>query len=215
MKEVYLVIEYEDRLYYLPFKDLVSVDEFTVCFDNLLELAASINDYLGLDYDNGKILDVYLSESIDKIDNDNQAYNKRYLAVKYKRDNFIRSEIEKVFIKYLKGQISNINDYSRLKMVFDNYYNKYIKDKKNYLEDKDRERIALLYLGDKYQRYKEVFFKLRDKGYKMKINEIKHDYTKKEQYEEDDKMLLTMFTGMNLGELRDFVLKQNEVGKKK
>ena len=36
MKEVYLVIEFESRIVYIPFKDLASVDSFTIGFDNLL-----------------------------------------------------------------------------------------------------------------------------------------------------------------------------------
>ncbi len=213
--EVYLVIEYENQIIYLPFKDLASVDGFTVCFDNLLELAASINDYLSLNIPNEKILDVYLSEDIDKICDDNQAYNKRYLAVKYSRDNFITKDLERTFINYLKNGISHINDHSGLKIVFDNYCKKHVNDKKAYLEDRDIERIALLYLGDNYKRHKETFFKLRDKGYKIKINETRRDYTKVSEYEEDDKMLLTMFTGMTIDELHDFVISQNKVGKKK
>ena len=209
MKEVYLVIQYEDRFIYLPFRDLISVDDFTETFDNLLELAASVNDYLSLGFPNQKILDVYLSESVAKITDDSQAYDKRYLEVKYSRDNFISKEVEKSFISYLKSGINRVNEQPGLKIVFDNYCKKYVNGKKAYLEDKDIERIALLYLSDNYKRHKDIFFKLRDRGYKMKIHEFEHDYTKIKEKEEADKMLLSMVTGMNMDELKAFVLDQS------
>ena len=210
MKEIYLVIEFESRIIYLPFKDLESVDNFTVCFDNLLELAASINDYLSLNIPNDEILDVYLSEDIDKIYDDNQEYNKRYLAVKYRRDNYDKSDLEKTFMTYLKYGIKKINEHSGLKNVIDNYEDKHVKNKKASLEDKDMEKIALLYLGNDYKRHKECFFKLKDKGYKIRINIPKIDYSNPKKLEEEDKMLLTMFTGMNIEELKTYVLSQNE-----
>ena len=207
MDTVYLVIEFENRIVYLPFRDLKSVDSFTVGFDNLLELAASINDYLSLGIPNDQILDVYLSEDIDQVNNDMQEFDKRYLSVKFSRDDFIKEDLEKKMINYLKSDINRINLNAGLKKVKDNYQKKYNKE---LLSDKDIGRITLLYLGDDYKRYKESYYQLKDDGHKVKIREHDINYAKYKEYEEEDKELLVSFTGMSIDELKEYVFSQNK-----
>ena len=95
---VYLVLEYESGLYYIPFKDLACVDEFTSRYNSPLELCAVINDYLDLGKEREEMLDAYLTDNLDKLDDDMQEYDKRYLAIKYKRDNYDNLDLEKINI---------------------------------------------------------------------------------------------------------------------
>lgn len=210
MDLVYLVIEFDNRIIYLPFKNLECVDSFTVGFDNLLELAAAINDYLSLNIPREQIVDVYLSESIDLVYDDMQEFDKRYLTVKYNRDDFEKNDLEKKLINYLKTNINLMNLDNGLNRVIRNYKNKYNKET---LDDKDIGRITLLYLGDNYKRYKECYFKLKDEGQKVKIHKHDIDYVKHKEHEEEDKMLLIKFTGMNLDELSDYVRMQEKIGR--
>ena len=210
--EVYLVIEYVSGLIYLPFKNIESIDYFTVAYDNLLDLASSINKILNLDLSNNEILDVYLSESIDKINDDMQEYCKRYLAVKYSNNNFIMEDVKNKFGLYLNESIKRIDKHNGLHEVFINYINKYRPNGK--VTSEDINKIAALYLGDNYLRYKDFYFRYKDKGYKFKINNDKVKYSKEmlDKIDKDSEMLLTMFTGYNIKGLREYVIKQMKSG---
>ena len=213
--EVYLVIEYDKGLIYIPFKNIECVDYFTVAYDNLLDLASSINKILDINVDNKEIMDVYLVDDISKIDNDMQEYNKRYLAVKYSNNNFIKEDIVNKFGNYLCENIKRIDKHVGLHQVFINYINKYHKEGK--ITKEDIYKIAKLYLGDNYIRYKDFYFRYKDKGYKFRIRENKDKYSKKRmlQIDKDSIMLLTMFTGMNIEELKEYVGIQMKSGYKR
>ncbi len=212
MKEVYLVVEYDNGLFYLPFKNLECVDYFTVAFDNLIDLATYLTKILDLNIPKKEILDVYLADHIDKVNNDNNEYNKRYLAVKYSKDNFIMEDVKNKFAEYLSESIKRVDKYPGLHQVFMNYMNKY---HKKTITKEDIKKIATLYLGNTYQRYKDFYFRYKDKGYKFRIKETsKKKYSKKEleQIEKDNTMLLIMFTNMNLTELSEYVNNQLSKG---
>lgn len=214
MNPVYLVLEFDTRIIYLPFKDLEIVDCFTVMYDNPLELVASFNQLLELNIPNTEILDAYLSESIDKINDDMQEFDKRYLAIKYRNDNFDKESIKIVLANYLKESIKRIDEYNGFSQVLNNYCRK--KDGKyTNLTDKDIEYVAKRYLGNNYKRYKECFFKLKDKKRNIKINEIKIDYTKIKELEEAEKMTLIVGTDMSIDELKAYTESQYEIGKKR
>ena len=143
---IYLVMEYDNRKIYLPFKSLKDVDDYTSGFDNPLELVATTGSILELDIPNEEILDAYLSLDIDKIDDDMQEYNARYLAIKYRKDDYVKSDLERNFIKYT---LSNINYgafdiFKGLENIYSNYVKKHASGRK--INEKDITRIALLYL---------------------------------------------------------------------
>ena len=207
---VYLVIQYDKEIIYLPFKDIASVDAFTVGYDNLLELAASVGDIVKIGIPNSEIVDVYLSSSMEKVNDDMQEFDKRSLAVKYSRDNYSEEEVRDKFVEYLSKHAKKFDNFRDFKAVLNNYKNKY----GNSLGEDDIVKIAKLYFGNNYNRFKEWYFKLRDKGYKFKNREHKVKYSSDmvKQIQEDNKMALVMLTGYSEDELHDYVISQIKKG---
>ena len=207
---VYLVLEYESGLYYIPFKDLACVDEFTSRYNSPLELCAVINDYLDLGKEREEMLDAYLTDNLDKLDDDMQEYDKRYLAIKYKRDNYDNLDLEIKFSNFIKFDMVKANIFIGLDKVISHYKDKYRKG--GNLLDKDADKISLAYLGSDYKRRKECFFKLKDLGYKTKINDVHVSYANLKEMEEEDKMMLVLLTNMTIPELMEYVNSQSQKG---
>lgn len=207
---VYLVLEYESGLYYIPFKDLACVDEFTSRYNSPLELCAVINDYLDLGKEREEMLDAYLTDNLDKLDDDMQEYDKRYLAIKYKRDNYDNLDLEIKFSNFIKFNMDKVNNFIGLDKVISHYKDKYRKG--GNLLDRDADKISLAYLGSDYKRRKECFFKLKDLGYKTKINDVHVSYANLKEMEEEDKMMLVLLTNMTIPELMEYVNSQSQKG---
>ena len=207
---VYLVLEYESGLYYSPFKDLACVDEFTSRYNSPLELCAVINDYLDLGKEREEMLDAYLTDNLDKLDDDMQEYDKRYLAIKYKRDNYDNLDLEIKFSNFIRHNMDEANNFIGLDKVISHYKDKYRKG--GNLLGRDADKISLAYLGSDYKRRKECFFKLKDLGYKTKINDVHVSYANLKEMEEEDKMMLVLLTNMTIPELMEYVNSQSQKG---
>ena len=106
MNEVYLVLEYEHRIIYIPFRKLEYVDEFTCGYDSPQALCKIINDYLELGIPDNEMLDAYLSDGIDKIYDDMQEYDKRYLAIQYTRDIYDDADLHAKFGNFIRYFLS-------------------------------------------------------------------------------------------------------------
>ena len=210
---VYLVLEYERGIYYIPFKNMPCVDEFTSRYTSPLELCAVINDFLELNIPREEMLDAYLSDSIDNIYDDMQEYNKRYLAVKYKKDNYDNLDLEIKFSNFIKFNMDKVKNFIGLDKVIEHYKNKYCQNRP--FLDRDVEKIALAYLGSDYKRRKECFFKLKDLGYKAKINDVHINYSNLRELAEEEKMMLMLLTNKSIPELKSFVYSQNNKGIKR
>ena len=72
MESIFLVLEFDNNLIYLPFKSLEDIDNYTVGFDNVLELLATSNDILGLNIPREEMVDAYISKDIDSVNDDMQ-----------------------------------------------------------------------------------------------------------------------------------------------
>ena len=129
MGEVYLVLEYERGTIYIPFPKLEYVDAFTSNFEDKIELCEAISKYLELGIPKDEMLDAYLSESIYKANDDMQEFNIRYLAIKYKRDNYDQDDLNKQLASFMKYKKDKIFVLRGLKQVIKNYKNKYRGDK--------------------------------------------------------------------------------------
>ena len=79
-----------------------------------------------------------------------------------------------------------------------------------YTKENEIEAISNIYLSDSYKRRKECYFKLKDKGIKIKEDEHKIDYSKVSLKELDDEelYLLVTLTNMSLDELKEYTHKQ-------
>ena len=210
-RSIYLVMEFDDKIIYIPFKSLKDIDEYTTGFDNQLELVAATKDIIGLDIPNEEILDAYLSEDIDKIDDDMQEFNNRYLSIKYQKDDYDKSDLEKTFIKYVSNNINDaFKEFNGLKNIYDNYISKYLTNRN--IADRDTMKIALLYLGDNHKRYKECYFILKNKKIKIKTKEKNIVYNEEniKKMHEEDKMLLVQGTNMTIDELNEYINRQTK-----
>ena len=211
-KNIYLVLEYDYQYIYLPFVSLKDVDNYTVGFDNVLDLVATTGSILELGIPNNEIVDAYLSETIDQIADDTQEFSKRYLSIKYRHDDYNKLALENNFINYINYNLRKhaLDEFNGLRYVYDNYLKAYVTNRE--LLDSDMSKIALLYLDNNYKRYKECYYILKDKNIKTKINEkhlIYNDENIKKMYEEDKEMLIRG-TGLAISELQDYVSKQNK-----
>ena len=206
MDSIYLVMEFEHNLIYIPFKSLMDLDEYTKGFENVLELLATTNDILELNIPRDEMLDAYISKDIDNIYDDMQEFRDRTLSIKYMRDDYDKKDLEKKFIKLVSKNINSaFSMFAGLKNIYDNYVIKYLANRT--IEEKDIMKIALLYLGDNYKRYKGAYYILKDKKQKVKIKEKNIVYTKesiKEMYEEDI-MLLINGTNMTIDEIKEYI----------
>ena len=212
MDEVYLVLEYEHRLVYLPFRKLEYADAFTCGYKDRLALCDIINKYLELGIPKDEMLDAYLSENIYKIGDDNQEYERRYLAVQYEQDNYDLGDLKNKLAGFMKYKKDKVFIFRGLKQVIKNYKNKYRGD--STLLDADYLKIAAAYLGVDYKRQKECYFKLKDMGYKIKINKLVIDPKKTSiALEEEDKQNLCWFVDMQLDDLKQYVYDQEDKNK--
>lgn len=214
MEEIYLVLEYDNRLVYLPFQKLEYVDAFTSGYEDRVELCETISRYLELGIPKDEILDAYLSENIFMIGDDMQEAKRRYLNIKYKHDNYDVTDLKNKLAQFMKYKKDKIFIFSGLKQVVRNYKNKYRGDKT--LLDADYDKIAKAYLGVDYKRQKECYYKLKDMGYHITINRIKPDPSKTSvELENEDKENLCWFVDMNLDDLKKYVSDQERISHKR
>lgn len=205
---IYLVLEFDNELINIPFKDLASVDEFTQIFDNPLELVAAMDDYLELDIPREEILDAYLASSLYNIKDDGQEFRDRSLAIKYNRDRFDRKDLQIKLVSYLNGNLKRLKEFSGMEQILANYRKK--RSLNGEVMAREIEALCAIYLERNYKRQKECFFKLRDKGVKTKVNEYHVDYRKTtiEEIVAYDMRTLMATTGMSLVELRSYAHRQ-------
>ena len=234
MDKVYLVLQYDHRLVYLPFKKLEYIDEFTIGFEDKVALCEAISKYLDLGIPREECLDAYISETIKDIKDDTQEFSKRYLGIQYSHNNYnLESLIEKL-CKFMAGKIEKmirvsnltipesdrqrkiaevekeIAVFSGLDIVIKNFRKK--RDKASYspLKEDELTNIATAYLGTDYRRKKEVYFRLKDMGYKIKNNRLVIDPTKTSiALEDEDRDNLCWFVDMNLDTLKQYVASED------
>lgn len=208
MNTIYLVLEFDNNIINIPFNGLEYVDEFTVMYDNPLELVASISQLLDFGIPNEEILDAYLASSLYNINDDQQEFKDRSLAIKYNRDRFDKNDLKIKLANYVKSDISRMSEYSGFENILNNYCNK--KKMAGAITDREIDAVSDIYLSDNYKRRKESYFKLKDKGIRTKVDELKIDYSKTtlNKLLEDEKYLLVTLTNKSLDELKEYTHKQ-------
>ena len=122
-KNIFLVLQYDYQYIYIPFNSLKDVDNYTVGFDNPLDLVATTGSILELNMPNEEILDAYLSEGEDKITDDSQEFKRRYLTIKYRRDDYVKDDLERKFSEYISFNLHNkvFDEFNGLKNFYDKY----------------------------------------------------------------------------------------------
>lgn len=209
--EVYLVLEYENRIIYIPFRKLEFVDAFTCGYDNPQALCKVINDYLELGIPNDEMLDAYLSENIYKVNDDTQEFEKRYLAIQYSGNIYDYNDLAIKLGNLIRYDAGRIKEFSGLQNVIDNYIKKHCQHRR--LLENDPDKIANAYLGKDYKRKKNCYFTLKDFGYKIRTVRPKVDKTKTSiQLAEEDKNLFCYLIDMTIDDLKEYVAMQERKG---
>lgn len=209
--EVYLVLEYENRVIYIPFRKLEYVDAFTCGYENPQELCKVINDYLELGIPDDEMLDAYLSENISKVYDDSQENYDRHLAIQYSRHIFDYNELIYKLGNVIKHDTGRIRRFSGLQNVIDNYTKKNCKNRP--LLDSDPEKIVKDYFKDNYKRKKASYFILSDMGYKFRRVNPKIDKTKTGiQLAEEEKDLFCYLVDMRIDDLKEYVALEERKG---
>ncbi len=215
MSEVYLVLEYEDRLVHIPFRNIEYADTFTCMYEDKLALCDAVNRYLELGYQKEQMLDAYLSDDIRKIDDDMQEFEEPYLAVKYTRDLYDYNDLAIKLGELVLNKRDKVYMFSGLDKVINYYYKK--KQRSNLApSDKDGANIAEAYLGKGYKRNKECYYKLKGLGYKVKIEKYKPDPRKTSiALDEERKEIMCLMAEMKLDKLKAYVKEEETKGIKR
>lgn len=195
MGVVNLVIKYNKGIISIPFKDIISLDEFTVGYDNPLELLNALNRLLNLDIKNGQLIEIY----VDYLYNN----KRKRLPVKYSVDNYDIEDLKIMYAKYYKDNHVRILAY--------NEGIRYVKHDKiiNYnlrcddITDRDIDLAVIAYFEKAgYKKYRDAYFRLKEAGYKVRINKLvsEVDRTNLAKYQTDDEYLSYLMRYASIGD---------------
>lgn len=172
MDMIRLTIKDKDRVLSIPFKSIIDVDNFTILFDNYLELVATLNKILNLKIRNVEMVDIYITYAYKKHSSD--LLKTQYLPIKYSHDNYDIQDLERVYADYYK------DDYTRIKTTREGIYNvkheaifSYISGDSSLITDNDIDMAVKAYFSNySYKKYRDAYFRVTDIGYKVKINKM-------------------------------------------
>lgn len=172
MKNVRLVVVYNRRTISIPFKNIDSIDEFTVYYDTSKDIGLVLNKILYLNQKDSSVKKIYIIKEAER-------YNKiEYLPVKYSFDNFQYDSVVNNYIDYLiKHEDLLFKHGTALNKITNNYMQKH---NKTSLNENDIERIAQLYLKNtdtkyNYNRLRLAYYLLIKEGYKIDIKSLKKE----------------------------------------
>ena len=157
MGEYKLVICFSNRIISIPFPSIENLDGYTAMYDNMDELGEAIIKLLNLEIDNPKVIKCYVTF-------DRQG-KQTELPVKYSGDNFELEDVQDKFATYFDQNPDIINEDEGLRRVVSNFLRKV---NRNNLLRADVLRITKSYINT-YRRSRDIYFKLRDKGYRFNI----------------------------------------------
>ena len=191
MGKVSLVINDNGRIISIPFKDINSLDEFTVYYDNYLELVASLNELLDLGIEdiintNVRCSYRYKTRSYKYLQDNLYAYVD--LPIKYRIDNFNFNSVRDMYAKFYK------DDHERIMMVKDGIRNVSTNAIKSYLagndiSDRDIDIVVKAYFNGSYKKYRNAYYLLTRMGYKVKIDNLSKGSKQELIYNKDQEII--------------------------
>ena len=174
-KELLIEVKYEGKDYSIPFKTFDSLDEFTSKFENKTELIKALFPTFKNKPEVFRIKYKYKTSYKDQNGNRIAKYKTIYPQIKYSIDNFDEKDLQKQFLNFMKLHPNlALDEYWGIIYIIDN---RRIKNKiDGYITTSEIE-YAVEYIFNKgYKTKRDIYFKLKEIGIKVKINENETKY---------------------------------------
>ena len=204
MGKIELVIEYNKGVISIPFADIKSVDQFTMGYDNELELFSNLNNILNLNIKNGQLSNIYLKNSYHAR---SKGHKLQYqiLPVKYSTDDCDLADLQQVYAKYYKDNHTRILAYREgIRYVKHDVIRNYnLNDDK--ITDIEIDMAVNSYFKDgSYKTYRDAYFRVKGAGYTVKtlpkVETESINKTNLSSYDTDDDYLAYLQRYAALGE---------------
>ena len=161
-ERVYLNVDTNDGLMFIPFIGLKELDLFTVGFQNGLELINSLNRMLDVSINIDSVKRIYISGDMYK-----KSDKGSLSEIKYSSDNFDKELLAKMYALYLKQDRrrvmkSDIRNIITKGMVM-------FKGGKS-LSDRDIEKAVEIYFDKDYKNQRDAYFLIKDFAKTMMID---------------------------------------------
>lgn len=171
MDKVKINIIYKDfGIVSIPFPNIKSCDEFTVGYQNNIELANTLARILNFNIGDKKIVDVYLEYSYQSRMSDRIIT--KQLPVKYSCDNFDFDDLRLVFAKFYQDDRDRIFEEDGIRNVQSSVMRDYINKRTTTITDTSIQITVNSYLKNNYKANRDAYFLLKQNGYSVKINEV-------------------------------------------
>lgn len=185
MNRVSLNIIYENRVLSIPFKDLKSLDMFTINYNSYIELFNVLNKILDLKLDVNKFKDVYISYSYKRR---NGKMATCELPIRLSMDDYDIDDLKKVYADYYKDNHMRIlatrDGIRHVKHDAIRTFNARSRD----VTDSDIDSAVNSYFDGSYKKYRDAYFTVVKSGYTVKNNEYfdKDNRTDLSKYQTDN-----------------------------
>ena len=156
----------------IPFRSLLEVDNYMIRFEDINEFIQKISKIINRNLSSLRVVDSYLEYNY-KTSNGGKNLKGR-LPIKYNDDNYDDDNLITVFAEYLKGDYQRIKQFN-IKFVRVPAIENYIRGN-GILTDEDIDMAVNAYFKDgNYKKRREVYFKLKRFGKKIRINKYRED----------------------------------------
>ena len=159
MAKVSLVLEFNNRVMTIPFKDISLLDEFTVSCSDKDELTNKLKD----------VYDITITGNIYKADIQYIVNNRKvfYLPIKYSEDDFEIEDLISVYKKYYEDDHTRIKTTEGgIKYVKHDTINAYLHGKE--ITNTEIDHVVNSFFKGSYKKYRDAYFTLKRYGYKVK-----------------------------------------------
>lgn len=193
-KIIYLKFDTDKGIVTIPFKNIKSVDQFTIIYDDIDQLVGSIIDVLKLPLSVYDVNSVYLT-----YDKYNMGLNvETCMPIKYSGDNFNFESLKDAFAKYIQNDQSRILS-TDMKYVKGYELSRYFE--RGYLDNYEISRAVNAFFSENagYKRRRDMYFFIKesDEGIPVKIDSV--------DFEIDIKGGLKSFSTYGGGEEDDYL----------
>ena len=156
----------------IPFRSLLEVDNYMIRFEDINEFIQKISKIINRNLSSLRVVDSYLEYNY-KTSNGGKNLKGR-LPIKYNDDNYDDDNLITGFAEYLKGDYQRIKQFN-IKFVRVPAIENYIRGN-GILTDEDIDMAVNAYFKDgNYKKRREVYFKLKNFGKKIRINKYRED----------------------------------------
>lgn len=160
---VYLNIDTDEGLLFIPFTDLEKLDLFTIGFENKEELITNLNKILDLSINLDEVNNIYISGERYKKSNRGSLDH-----IKYRKDNFNYKSLCDMFSLYLKQDRRRIRNNNIRNVITEGM----VKFKGGrFISDKDIDLAVKVFFDKDYKNQRDSYFLIKDFA-AIKINSL-------------------------------------------